>query len=253
MKPITEHPFTPSLLTSKDYFWNCRTPEELHAYYAKLKTRKEDDREQLLAIAQNERKLLTLIRSTIVTLDGWCSERKSAVITGLVLAMRPKLMVEIGVFAGRSLLPLAITAKALDYKPTIIGIDPYSPQESAKDETPENAKWWASVDHEAIYEKLKFNLKQSSVTEMVTIERKKSDDFNPPQGIDYLSVDGSHTEQATRDAERYGPCVKIGGVAVMDDLHWASGGVLRAVDFLESIGFVEAFQCEDWSVLQRVR
>jgi predicted O-methyltransferase YrrM len=109
------------------------------------------------------------------------------------------------------------------------------------------------VDHNNILEKLTTNLKNHNVTDMVTIIRKTSDEATAPDNIDFLHVDGNHMDQSIKDVQKYAPKIPIGGIVMCDDLHWATGCVLRAVDALEEMGFVEAFRCEDWNVMQRVK
>lgn len=251
MKPITEHPYSPDLLTSDRYFWNCKTPEQLDTYYKKLAKRTDNDLPALLAIVQNEQKLCTMIRTTVVTMDGWCGEDKSCALASLVLAMKQKTICEIGVYAGRSFLPMAMAVQFLNHG-KVIGIDPYSRDASAKDETTDNAKWWGELDHELIYQKFKDAVKRFRLEPQTEIIRKTSDNTEPFQ-CDMLHIDGNHSDQAMRDAERFGPKVGIGGIIVCDDIMWHGGGVLRAIDFLESIGFVEAFRQDGWNVLQRVK
>ena len=67
--------------------------------------------------------------------------------------------------------------------------------------------------------------------------RAKSDDVEPPAIIDLLHVDGSHTIQAQRDVERFAPNVRPGGIVFLDDIHWAGGGVEKAMEKLMSMGF----------------
>ena len=40
-------------------------------------------------------------------LEGWCAKDKAATLIDLVLMLKPKIVVEIGVFGGKSLVPIA--------------------------------------------------------------------------------------------------------------------------------------------------
>lgn len=256
MKPISCHVFTPDLLTDPKYFWNCKTPEQLKSYYINLQSRTDDDRAALLAIIQNEKKLCTYIRTTTLTLDGWCSEEKACVLAALVMALKPAVCVEIGVFGGRSLFPMALVAKQLELSTKVIGIDPYSAKASVENELGENAKWWGDLDHEAILQKFQDNSKRMGLTDRIALIRKRSDDVTP-ELCQILHIDGNHSDQAVKDAMRFGPSVQVGGVVVCDDIMWGGGAVLRAIDCLEDMGFVEAFRVtangECWNVMQRVK
>lgn len=254
MKPITEHPFTPDLLTSPDYFWNCRTPETLTKWYS------DPDRqsgfEPLLSIVQSNKKLFSLISTTIPTMDGWTTLPKACALASLTLAIKPVSAVEIGVWAGRSLVPIAMAMKSIG-SGIVTGIDPYSPQESAKSEVGANADWWAAADHKAIKEKFLGFVRYFDLAQHVRLIEKPSDQVDFGKEIQLLHIDGSHTDQAVRDAERFGKWVTLGGIVVMDDINWVMGGVLRAIDTLEDMGFVEVVRRtgngEDWNIMQRVK
>jgi len=265
MKPITTHPFTPDLLTSPRYFWNCRTSEELQAYYAALKERQlvnptDGDEKALLAIAQNDKKVLRLIGTTVPTLNGWSSVEKCCVMAALVLAMKPTQCVEIGVWAGRSLFAFAVAAREIG-SCKVMGIDAYNQNVSAENEVGANADWWAKVDHSAIEKECRSLLKNFQLDPVVELVVSRSDKVTPPNRIDIFHCDGSHTETATKDVERYAAKIPVGGIIIFDDIHWVQGGVLRAIDVAEDMGFVEAFrvvgseggESNDWSLMQRVK
>lgn len=207
--------------------------------------------EELTAIAAQTKQLSQLIRTTLPTMDGWCSVNKGMALAGLVLLLKPKTVVEIGVYAGRSLLPMAWAAKEITPQPKIIGIDPYDAAQSAKNEFSANEEWWGKLDHEAILKKFQEFMKRFFVGH-VQLVRKPSDDVEP-MACELLHIDGSHTDQAVRDAQRFGALVPVGGVVVLDDIMWIGGGVLRAIDTLEEMGFREIFRVteENWNVMQR--
>ena len=62
-------------------------------------------------------------------LEGWCSEQKASILVELVLKTRPEKIVEIGVFGGKSLVPMACALKE-NGSGKIYGIDPWSSAES---------------------------------------------------------------------------------------------------------------------------
>lgn len=253
MKSITHTPFTPELLSSKAYFWNCRTKEDIETCH---KSGNPGDLETLLAIVQNNRKLFSLITTTIPTMDGWTTIPKACALASLTLAVKPISAVEIGIWAGRSLLPIAMAMQSLGTG-VVTGIDPYSSHESSKEEYGENAKWWSEQDHKAIKGKFLHFVNRFNLETHVRHIEKPSDEVDLKGfKIELLHIDGSHTDQAVRDAERYGALVPVGGIAVLDDLTWVGGGVLRAIDTLEDVGFSEVFRKtndgDNWNVMQRV-
>ena len=64
--------------------------------------------------------------------DGWCSIEKAYALASAIIALRPGVVVEIGIWAGRSLIPMALALKKVGAG-KIIGIDPWRAEESAKE------------------------------------------------------------------------------------------------------------------------
>ncbi len=254
MKPITTLAFSPDFLVSPQYFWNCKTREQLDQWHSHISDSQQF--EALLSIVQNNRKLCSLITTTIPTMDGWTTIPKACALAGLTLAMKPVSVVEIGIWAGRSLLPVAMAMKTLG-SGVITGIDPYSPQISAQNEFGENAVWWGAQDHKAIKAKFLNFVRYFQVEQHVRHIEMPSDQVELNVQPMLLHIDGSHTDQAVRDAEKFGKLIPLGGVAVLDDINWVGGGVLRAIDTLEDMGFVEVLrrttEGENWNIMQRVK
>lgn len=208
--------------------------------------------------------LANFIENVSPILDGWCGKRKAYTLAGIVIATRPDIAIEIGTFGGRSAIPMAIAMKEIGHG-TLIGIDPYSNAEAAKNENEVNSNWWFRLNLESILEKFKNHIDRLGLQNIVRIERITSDAYQPPLNVGLLHIDGSHGEQAIRDAKRYCPCVKIGGFVVADDIHWVADNrmaVAESVEWMESNGFTKLFEvvkqstdpnvpCDDWCVLQR--
>lgn len=210
--------------------------------------------EELMTLAKANAHINRMITTAIPTMDGWCSVEKALTLAGLVLHMRPALCLEIGTYAGRSFLPMLWAI--MDNKfGMAVGIDPYDAQISSEQEFPGNCEWWAGLDHGLIERKFHAYLKAMADPKLCEIIRSKSDDVNPPRVIDLLHVDGGHTDVAIRDATRFGAKVPIGGVVVLDDIQWVGGSVLRAIDALQEMGFVEHFRNaeQNWNVMHRVK
>lgn len=169
---------------------------------------------------------------------GWCPVDKALVLASLVVALRPKCIVEIGVWGGRSLLPMAMAAEAINCGTTVAAIDPWDPKASTEGYEGKNAEWWSTRDHNAVYESFVTHVMQLGLAGRVTIFRARSDDLEPPPEIDLLHIDGQHSDQAIRDAERFGSRVVPGGFCVTDDDDWSGGGPKAALSKLEQLGFV---------------
>lgn len=186
--------------------------------------------------------------------DGWTSVRKGQALAASVMALRPKLTIEIGVFAGKGLMSLALAHKHVN-SGKAIGIDPYSRDAAiAGQVNPEDKEWWSKIDYDKFHDAAQANIKKYGCEPFCSLVRKTSDDFEVPIGIGILSIDGNHGVQAVMDVNHFAPNVTVGGLVFMDDLEWAGGAVSKAVKRLEDLGFAEIYRVTDgesWAVLQR--
>lgn len=210
------------------------------------------DQAAIMQLARDCKPVERMITTAIPTMDGWCTVEKAFTLAGMVLLTRPKICVEIGTYAGRSFLPM-VWALAETKSGKAIGIDPYDAKISSEQEFPGNSEWWATLDHALIEKKFHAFLKAYSSPELFEVVKSTSDACKPPAEIDLLHIDGGHTDVAIRDAKRYGANVRPGGFIVLDDIQWVGGSVLRAIDELEAMGFVEDYRNleQNWNIMQR--
>lgn len=212
----------------------------------------------------NER-LFELVAASLKDGGDWCTEQKALTLASMIVALRPKVVVEIGVWSGSSLIPMALAAKALgdwmdpmSRKPVscrVVAIDPWDPVASAQNQLPINAEWWGKAPHEWAYTTFLERLEKFEVGGVVEVIRAKSDDALPPAGVGLLHCDGNHGEQAIADVHRFAPNVRVGGMVVLDDFYWEGGAVQRAGSELEGMGFRKLYEIDTVSypmVFQRV-
>lgn len=185
-------------------------------------------------------------------MDGWCSLLKAHTLAALVVALRPKVSVEIGVYAGRSLIPLALAHKEVGGR--VIGIDPWTVDAATEGYDKVNAEWWGRKDNleRVKYETFKWinNLALQSSCEII---EKKSDDVKPID-CDLIHVDGQHSEVCIRDVTRFVLPMKRGSVVVMDDIDWTNNGVAHVSDsvkLMEASGFVKLYNLETGAVFRK--
>jgi predicted O-methyltransferase YrrM len=169
--------------------------------------------------------------------SGWCSEEKGKFLAQLIVEQRPTTVVEIGVWQGGSLIPMLLALHENAHGKAI-AIDPWDPNVSRIGEIQVNADWWGSQNHEQALQIFRDRMAHYGVTNYCEIWRKPSDDCEPPAKIDLLHIDGSHVEQAFRDAQRFLPSVVPNGIAILDDVGWTGGHVERAVELAYTLGFV---------------
>lgn len=201
-------------------------------------------------------KLFTNIEEIVPKLPGWCSVSKAVTLASSIVALRPEIIVEIGVYGGRSLIPMAMACAAVN-KGTIVAIDSWSPVASVEGQPTEHVNWWGKLDHESIMNGFLSQLESLRLKSFVNVVRKKSDDVTPPKQISLASIDGNHGPQAVRDVKRYAANIRTGGLCFMDDLNWSGGHVSEACSELLKLGFVELHRVhkdsEDWAIFQRIK
>lgn len=187
---------------------------------------------------------------------GWCTFRKAETLAGLVVGTRPDTIVEIGVWSGKSLLPMALACREIG-RGLVIGIDPYEPAASVEGQGGQNKEWWSTQPHQEMHDMFLAEVHRLGLQNVTRLIRDRSDNVLPPQNIGLLNLDGNHGPQALRDAKRFAPEIKPGGFIVLDDLHWDGGAVSAAAQWLQASGFSELFSEQtppnDWAVFQKLQ
>jgi hypothetical protein len=173
--------------------------------------------------------------SAVPYLEGWGTTEKALNFIDLVLEVKPDVCVEIGVFGGRSLYPVASALKFLNHG-IVYGIDPWDKFECIRYYDPvedsANLIWWGKLNLNYIYSSYaamlrKYELEKYCVTLRMTSESAASE----IEQIDILHIDGNHSEQASlRDVSLYLPKVRTGGYIWMNDSSWPERQ--EAVDLL---------------------
>lgn len=157
------------------------------------------------------------------TLDGWCPLEKAEALARLVLDVKPACIAEIGVYGGRSLIPMALAAKT--YGGTVHGIDPWSHEAALEgDVGADNSEWWGRLDIEKIYQGFLGGIRRFGVEDTLRVHRTTDvaalGEFQDGQ-IGILHVDGNHSSEVSRRyVEQWGPKITAGGYLVMDDIDW---------------------------------
>jgi len=197
--------------------------------------------------------LLALIERATPEGGEWCEVGKATQLAALVLALRPRTIVEIGVFLGGSLIPMALAQAhyAFPAREVCWAVDPWQASASAEGQEGDNATWWGKLDHEHIYERFLGRIARYSLGSIVQVARVPSDDFRAPDVIDLCHIDGNHGPQVARDVAKLAPRIPVGGILLMDDCGWHGGHVSRARDAALEMGFVELYPLGTGVVLQR--
>ena len=157
--------------------------------------------------------------------DGWCSEQKGAFLVSLIMKTKPQTVVEIGVFGGKSLVPMACALQA-NQKGIVYGIDPWDSTESVKGlQQVEHVDYWDKVNHQTVKQKLIDNIRNFSLDSQIILIQSTSENASPISDIDVLHIDGNHSEHASYlDVTKWAPLVNRGGYIILDDMTWCDNG-----------------------------
>jgi predicted O-methyltransferase YrrM len=165
-----------------------------------------------------------------VDFGGGAGRAKAYVFASLIAQHNVRRVAEIGVYRGRSLLPIAAVLRATGGG-AAVGIDPWSADEALQYDdhaggTDAARQWTRATDWEAIYQSVVDNIDRLGVAHIVELVRMPSSaaaDLIPAGGLDLVHVDGNHDAEAVaQDVERYLPKLRPGGFLALDDTSWSS-------------------------------
>jgi cephalosporin hydroxylase len=184
------------------------------------------------------------IRLWSASAEGWCPVERALKMAQLVIDYKPAVIVEIGVFAGGSLIPQALALKEVGTG-TIYGIDPWSRQaaveqvftdgKTSTQEAEIAAKWWTEVDLNKMHLLCMEGIWHHGLEPFAIVLRARSEHvYDLFRTIHILYIDGSHSEVAScRDVELYLPKVSHGGFVWFDDANWAT--TQKALGLIEGV------------------
>jgi hypothetical protein len=209
-----------------------------------------------------------LCAKVLPDLPGWCTPEKACRLVRLVAEECPSFeeseegsppparVVELGVFAGRSLFALALGCRVWGRRPYRYaeGIDPYALEASLEGtQIVSQAEWWKTVDHDAALRIATRALEEYGLGPFASILRLKSEDACVRYGdgsIGVLHQDANHSEEvSSKEVGLYLPKLRARGFWVMDDTDWAS--TRRAQDMLIEAGLRRIEDHGNWSIFKR--
>lgn len=172
-------------------------------------------------------------------LAGWCETPKAITLYNLVLATKPLVICETGVFGGRSAIALMMACKR-NGQGVVHCVDPWSPKASEEGQVTEaDRNWWGNLNHEIIYQGFIDQVKKNGLEKYCEIHRMKSVDFNPPNRIDIQHLDSNHGPLALEETIKFSSRIPQGGYMILDDLNWSDGWVQKSAQWLKENGFLE--------------
>lgn len=198
------------------------------------------------------------IESIVLSLPGWTSLDKAKDLYDVVKIANAKTVIEIGTFAGRATLPLALAVKETEGK--LYTIDPYSFKASIEGKNnSDHDKFWTEMDYDYM-ENLAHKTLQENGLEAIFIKQKSQDaynDFISVNGsyVDVVYIDGNPSEEITNlDIENYGSLIRDDGFLILNDSNW--GTKLKARQKILTSGFQVLLEKSDasgchWTVFQK--
>ncbi len=163
-------------------------------------------------------------------LEGWCSRLKASVLIDLILTMQPQTVVEVGIYGGKSFVPMAYALKQTG-SGIAYGIDPWKSDISAVGMEDINLDWWAKLDHEKIMNDFLKKVREFKLQKQISVIRATSTEAPPIYDIDLIHIDGNHCEEmAYKDVTKWAPLVRKGGIIIFDDVDWPT--TAKAVQWL---------------------
>lgn len=169
-------------------------------------------------------------------MNGWSVVTRCQEMAAWVLELKAKVIVDIGVFAGRSTIAMGFAARELGDS-MVYGIDPWKIELATEGESDKaNADWWRTkADLERMHREAMQWLWDHRLDQWITIIRAPSQNVHHLfPVIDCLNIDGQHAEVAScRDVELYVPRVRQGGIVFFDDVSWHQ--TKKAVSMLDEM------------------
>jgi hypothetical protein len=181
------------------------------------------------------------------SIEGWCT-REKAIKMMEYIPEYAAIAVELGVWGGRSLLPIAFKCTGVVY-----GIDAWSVDASLEGKNDRaNDEWWKALDYNKMYNYThsiinRYNCNNVKLLRMKSIEAVRLfDDFS----IDFLHQDSNHSEETSCiEVMEYHNKVKIGGIWCFDDTNWPT--TKKAQDLLLTKGYTELFDHGEWKIYRK--
>lgn len=210
-----------------------------------------------LGVAVDLKALFAEVERVLPEGGDWCSLEKAMALVALVVSLRPRVVVELGVWMGGSAIPMAIALRELGFG-KLVAVDAWSSEASISGQRGANAQWWGetigAAGHELAFQTFVSRLKRHGIHGgRCVVHRQSTIEATVPEVIDVLHHDANHGPQVVGDIERWAPAVRLGGFLVLDDLNWEGGHVQRALELALELGFVELYRLGTGCVMQRVR
>ena len=174
-------------------------------------------------------RLTAMVREVPLDFGGGCSAAKALALADLMIQFDVRDAIEIGVYRGRSLLPVAEVLR-LRGAGRVIGIDPWSVSEALQREDHElgaavnefaRAHPWEDT-YRGVLERIERH-GLGAHCELLRMTSEAAAGQIPERSVGLVHIDGNHDPAAVAaDVALYEPKLRPGGLLVLDDASWGS-------------------------------
>ncbi len=193
--------------------------------------------------------------NVIESLPGWCTAIKAARLFSLVKESNSQLTIELGVFGGRSLIPMALAHKEKG-SGFVIGVDAWKASVATEGTNdPANDEFWRNLNHTDIYRSCQEGIYKYGVEDYCDTLRLKSHSVAlllADNICDIIHQDSNHNvETITDELKMWVPKLKVGGYWIADDTDWkeAVQGYAQMPEY--GLELVEDFH--SWQIWKKVK
>ena len=195
------------------------------------------------------------LQGVVESLHGWCTVEKAERLYQLIKESDSKLTVELGVFAGRSFIPMAIAHRDKQ-SGFAIGVDAWKAGVCIEGTNAEaNNQYWKNVNYKEVYQSCINAIDQYDLKDYCDTLRMRSSQAGilfADNIIDVLHQDSNHNiETIIAELKLWSPKVKKGGYWIIDDCDW-----VEAVDGYKKIpdyGFQLVEDHIHWQIWRKIK
>jgi len=198
--------------------------------------------------------LIPSIAQMLNRVPGWCSIEKATDLVDIILQRNPKVIVESGIYGGRSLFAMAMTLRA-NGGGVVWGVDPWTIEaahEGEKDKA--NLDWWEkNAQLEETYLKFVQNTVDFGLLSHVNWIRAKGEvaaGIFRDRSIEMMHLDSNHSELIScREVETWAPKMAQESIWIMDDADWSTQA--KALQMIKDLGFTVRLDQKKYIIFER--
>jgi hypothetical protein len=188
-------------------------------------------------------------------ISGWCAKDKAELMMDLIKENKFQLCVEVGVFAGSSLYPIAKTLK-YNGSGMVYGIDAWDPAMTTKGliTSDRDYLWWSKLNYNYHYAQTLDLIIKNKLHPMCSVVRLPSNEavqLFSDESIDFIHLDGNISEPgALEDVTLYFPKIKEQGYILLNNAD-GSRFMSALVFLLERTELISTFEASPYLLFRK--